>query len=395
MLGADLPSSSSRRSEVGMRGTPEAQHPLYYVIDVEALIPAEHPLRTIKRRVDAELARLAPDFARLYSERGRPSIPPEQLLKALLLQALYSIRSERLLVEEISVNLRYRWFLDLRLDAPVWDATTFTKNRERFAEGDLLQRFFDGVVRQAIDDGLVSAEHFSVDGTLLQAWASMKSVKPIAQQGTTVADGAPEDDPGNPSVDFRGERRSNQTHRSVTDPEARLAVKAAGQAARLAYAGHALLEHRSGLLVAVRATPALATTAEREAALAMLAHLRRRHRRLRPHTLGADKGYDAGPFLCTLEQAYGIVPHVAIRATGMRRPTPETAARRRAARRHRQTGFQSSQRWRKRLEEAWGWAKTVGGLHRLRHRGLWKVNQCLLTVLAAYNLVRLARLLPG
>src|SRR6266511_3944156 len=228
MLGADLPSSSSRRSEVGMRGTPEAQHPLYYVIDVEALIPAEHPLRTIKRRVDAELARLAPDFARLYSERGRPSIPPEQLLKALLLQALYSIRSERLLVEEISVNLRYRWFLDLRLDAPVWDATTFTKNRERFAEGDLLQRFFDGVVRQAIDDGLVSAEHFSVDGTLLQAWASMKSVKPIAQQGTTVADGAPEDDPGNPSVDFRGERRSNQTHRSVTDPEARLAVKAAG-----------------------------------------------------------------------------------------------------------------------------------------------------------------------
>jgi len=394
MLGSDLPVSSSRRSEVGMRGTPEAQHPLYDVIDVEALIPADHPLRAIKRRVDGELARLAPEFARRYSERGRPSIPPEQLLKALLLQALYSIRSERLLVEEIGVNLRYRWFLDLRLDAPVWDATTFTKNRERFAEGDLLQRFFDGVVRQAIDEGLVSAEHFSVDGTLLQAWASMKSVKPLAERETTVADAAPEDDPGNPYVNFRGERRSNRTHRSITDPEARLACKGQGQAAILAYAGHALLEHRSGLCVAARVTPALGGV-ERPAALALLTHLRRRHRRLRPRTLGADKGYDAGAFLRALEDGHAIVPHVAIRRTPARGRTPEAAARRRARARQRQRDFQVSQRWRKRLEEAWGWAKTIGGLRRLRHRGQWRVAQCLAVTLAAYNLVRLARLLPG
>lgn len=377
-----------------MRGSPDAQHPLYYVIDVESLIPADHPLRAIKRRVDAELRRLAPEFAARYSRLGRPSIPPEQLLKALLLQALYSIRSERQLVEEIAVNLRHRWFLDLSLDAPVWDATTFTKNRERFAEGDLLGRFFDGVVRQAVDEGLVSAEHFSVDGTLLQAWASLKSVQPIADATATVAEAASDDDPDNPSVDFHGERRRNATHRSVTDPEARLARRGAGQPAVLAYAGHALLEHRSGLCVAAMVTPATGT-AEREAALAMLTRVRRRHRRLHPRTLAADKGYDAGPFLRALEEQHGVVPHVAIQARPIRGHTPEAAARRRARARQQQRGFQVSQRWRKRIEEAWGWSKTIGGLRRLRHRGVWKVAQCLVVTLAAYNLVRLAKLLPG
>lgn len=263
-----------------------------YSISIEDWIEADHPLRAVKRQADAVLRSMRGDFDRAYSRLGRPGIPPEMLLKTLLLQALYSVRSERRLVGEIRMNLLYRWFLDLSLDAPVWDATTFTKNRERFEQHGLLREFFDRVVEDAYLDEWASAKHFSVDGTLIESCASMKSVRPLERQGERVSDAAEDDDPSNPTVSFRGERRSNRTHRSVSDPEARLYRKAKGQQARLCHAAHALMENRNGLLVDISVSEANGT-AEREEALRLLGRSRGRHE-LRPQSLGADKGYDAG-----------------------------------------------------------------------------------------------------
>jgi transposase len=375
-----------------MRGNPDYQSQIYYAIDIESWIPAEHPLRAVKRRADGILQSMQRQFERAYARVGRPSIPPEMLLKALLLQALYSIRSERQLVEQIRMNLLYRWFLDLSLDAEVWDATTFTKNRERFERHGLLREFFDRVVEGAYLEGLASEEHFSVDGTLIESYASMKSLRPIGSEDERVSDGSVDDDPGNPTVSFRGERRGNATHRSLTDPEARLMRKSWGEATKLAHGAHLLVENKAGLVVDVSVSEAR-TAAEREEALAMVRRTRRRHRRrVRMRTLAADKGYDAGPFLHELENRERIVPLVPIRNRPIRSLGPEADARRRARRRQRTKRFHRAQRLRKRLEESIGWSKTIGGFRRCRHVGRWKIAQQALIVFATYNLVRLTRL---
>lgn len=373
-----------------MRGKPDYQSQIYYAIDIESWIPDDHPLRAVKRRADGILSSMHEDFERAYSRMGRPSIPPEMLLKALLLQALYSIRSERQLVDQVRMNLLYRWFIDLSLDAPVWDATTFTKNRERFEGHGLLGSFFDRVVEGAYVEQLASEEHFSVDGTLIESYASMKSLRPIESDDERVSDGSEDDDPGNPTLNYRGERRGNATHRSVTDPEARLMRKGLGKEARLTHGGHLLMENRNGLVVDVRVSEAR-TKAERREALTMVRRVRERHR-LPIRTLAADKGYDAGPFLHELESQDGIVPLVPIRVGPIRSAGPQADARRRARRRQRTKRYQLAQRVRKRVEESIGWSKTIGGLRRSRHVGRWKITQQALIVYAAYNLLRLARL---
>jgi transposase len=373
-----------------MRGKADYQGQVYYAIDIEGWIPQDHPLRGVKRRADAVLRGLRKDLDRAYAKVGRSSIPPEMLLKALLLQALYSIRSEEQLVEQIQMNLLYRWFLDLSLDAPVWHATTFTKNRQRFERHGLVRKFFDRVVEQALVEEWASTEHFTVDGTLIESYASMKSLRPKDSADRRVVDGSQDDDPGNPTVNFRGERRSNKTHRSLTDPEARLARKSPGQGARLAHGWHVLMENRNGLVLDVAVSEANGT-AEREQALLMLRRSKRRHR-LKPKTLAADKGYDAGPFLQELEQTEGIVPLVPTRRGVIRGNSIAAKARRRARRRQRTNRYRHAQRTRKRAEEIFGWAKTTGGLRRSRHVGRWKIAQNGLVVAAAYNLLRLTHL---
>ncbi len=373
-----------------MRGTPDYQSQIYYAIDIESWIAADHPLRAVKRRADDILAAMRPDFEAAYARLGRPSIPPEMLLKALLVQALYSIRSERQLVEQIQMNLLYRWFIDLSLDAAVWNHSTFTKNRERFERHGLLRRFFERVVEGAYAEAWASEEHFSVDGTLIQSYASMKSLRPLDSAADRVSDDAEDDDPGNPTVSFRGERRSNATHRSLTDPEARLMRKAAGQAAKLAHGAHVLMENRHGLVIDV-AVSEVGGKAERHHALGLTRRARKRHR-LKPRTLAADKGYDAGPFLHALESEEKIVPLVPIRRRPIKSHGHEADARRRARRRQRTARYRVGQRCRKRVEEIFGWTKIIGGLERSRHVGRWKIEQQWLVVNAAYNLLRLSRL---
>ena len=296
-----------------MRGRPDYQSQIYYAIDIESWIPEDHPLRGVKSRADSVLRTMRTDLDRAYANVGRRSIPPEMLLKALLLQALYSIRSEEQLVEHVQMNLLYRWFLDLSLDASVWHPTTFTKNRERFEAHGLLRKFFDRIVEQALVEEWASDEHFTVDGTLVESYASNKSVRRKDSRAERVMDGSDDDDPSNPTVNFRGERRSNATHRSLTDPEARLARKSKGQEARLAHGFHVLMENRNGLVIDVAVSEANGR-AEREQALAMIRRSKRRHA-LKPKTLTADKGYDAGPFLAELETAEGAVPLVPIPTT--------------------------------------------------------------------------------
>jgi len=376
-----------------MRGQVSPQQPLWYAIDIESLIEADHPLRAAKRRADQVLSAMDGEFRRAYSKLGRPSIPPEMLLKALLLQALYSVRSERRLVEEIRVNLLYRWFLDLSLDAPVWDATSFTTNRERFEKHGLIRSFFDRVVEGAYLEKLASGDHFTVDGTLIESYGSMKSFRRRDGADQKVSDGSDDGDPGNPTVNFRGEKRTNATHQSITDPQARLYRKAAGQQSRLCHSAHALMENRNGLLVDVSVAPANGY-AEREEALRMVRRTRERQE-VKVSTLGADAGYDAGPFLHTLEQEEQVVPNVPTRK-GEIVGTDEAAEARQRARQRQQSceGYRVSQRIRKRVEEIFGWAKTIGGLRRARHVGRWKIGQQALVVGAAYNLLRLARLAP-
>jgi transposase len=360
-------------TEVRMRGDDqEQQGAMWSYVPMERRIPVDHPLRRLRPMVDGALAELSPQFDALYSRVGRPSIAPEKLLRALLLQVLYTIRSERLLMEQLDYNLLFRWFVGLEMDDPIWDATVFTKNRERLLAGDIARAFFDRVVAQARDRGLLSDEHFTVDGTLVEAWASLKSFK------RKDAPAAPLDDPGNPTVNFHGERRRNATHASTTDPDARLARKGDTREAKLAYTGHVLMENRNGLAVGgcvIRA----AGYAERAAALELIG-AREGGRRA---TLGADKGYDTRDFIAAV-RLLGITPHVA----------QNTAHRRSAidARTTRHPGYAISQQRRKRVEEIFGWLKTVGLMRKTRHRGTRRVDWMFTFALAAYNLVRIRNL---
>jgi transposase len=377
-----------------MRGRVDEQPPLFHVFSVEDRIRPDHPLRDVKRRVDAILASLDAQFTAAYRRTGRPSVPPEQLLKALLLMALYSIRSERQLCERIDTDLLFRWFLDLQPSDDAFDPTTFCKNRDRLEEHRLTQAFFDAVVSRAVAHGLCS-EHFSVDGTLIESFAAAKSFRP-KEQPSGDANGF---QPRNPEVDFRGQKRTNDTHASRTDPEARLYRKGVGQEAKLSHMGHVLGENRHGLIVGVAVSEANGT-AEREAALDLLTRAKRRHK-LRPKTLGADKGYDAGAFLRKLERRK-VTPHVPIvkpprdpRTVPQKDQVPDIRARRRMQARLGTVGYALSQRCRKKIEEGIGWMKTVAGLARSRWVGRWKLQQVVEVAAAAYNLVRMRKLVPA
>jgi transposase len=346
-------------------------------VDLDQRVPQDHPLRTIKLLADQALGALSKTFDAMYAERGRRSIPPERLLKASLLIALYSVRSERAFCEQLDYDLLFRWFLDMELVEPSFDPSTFTKNRQRLLEHEVGRGLFDLVVGQAHERGLLSDEHFTVDGTLIEAAASLKSFRP--------RDGEPPpataDDPGNRWVDFHGEKRSNATHQSTTDPEARLAKKG-GTAARLSYMGHALMENRHGLVVDFQITPATGT-AERDVVGPLLG--RARERGFHPTTLGADKGYDTHDCVAELT-ARGVSPHIARNIT--RHRTSAVADTIAAT-----PGYVVSQRLRKRVEEIFGWMKTVAGLRRSRYRGLQKTGLAGFLVATAYNLVRLSKLL--
>jgi len=371
---------------------------MFYVIDVEDRIRVDHPLRAIKRVVDEILRELGPLLASCYSDRGRPSVPPEVLLKALLLQCLYSVRSERQLVERLDTDLLFRWFCGLDPAEAVFDATAFTHNRPRLDAGGVTGAFFAAVRSRTIDAGLASDEHFSVDGTLIESRASIKSFRPIDHE--THGDDSNGFKPRNAEVDFRGERPSNATHRSRTDPEARLYRKSRGHEARLSHLAHAISENRHGLVMAVDVTEA-SGRAECAAAITMLDDLLAHE--VRPATLGADRGYDSGP--CMIEtESRGVMPHTAMRSgviggakNSRRRPAdrPLIEARRRMNRRTRTAAYRLSQRARKKIEEAFAWCKTIAGLARARHVGRWKIKQQLELAAAAFNLVRMRNLLRG
>jgi transposase len=358
-----------------MRGEIDPQMGLLTLTTPEKRVPADHPIRQIKRLADAALKELDPVFDAMYAEMGRPSTPPERLLKAQLLIAFYSIRSERQFCERLD-DLLFRFFLDMSLDEATWDSSTFAKNRDRLVEHDVSKKFFGEIVRAARAARLLSAEHFTVDGTLIEAWASLKSFR---RKGEKAGDRPPPDDRGNPSVDFRGEKRSNTTHESTTDPESKLATKGTHKST-LSYSGHVLMENRNGLIVDIRVAPP-SGYAERDEALEMIRRLRRRG--FDPKTVGADKAYDAGDFPHRLRDL-GITPHLAINE---HRP-PGSPARRHA----RGLGYQTSQRIRKRVEEIFGWMKTVGGLRKTRYRGRAKTWSAAYLVASAYNLLRVSRL---
>ena len=357
----------------GMRGTSERQLAMLSSLSPEELIPVDHPIRRIRRVVDAVLAELDAEFDGMYAKTGRASVPPETLLKATVLMALYSIRSERAFCERLNYDLLFKWFLDLGIDERAFDATTFTKNRERLLSHEIADRFFAAVVAQAKLRRYVSSEHFSVDGTLLEAWASHKSFKPKDQQRPGPPAGR------NAEVSFHGERRSNQTHQSTTDPEARLARKSNATAAKLCYAGHLLMEHRNALIVDIELTEANGY-AERDAALEMLGRLPKRARR---RTVAADKGYDTTGWVADVRQL-GFTPHVA----------PNTTNRRSAidGRTTRHRGHQTSQRIRKRIEEPFGWVKTIAGGRKLRYIGRQRNRAWFLLTGAVYNIIRIAAL---
>lgn len=388
-----------------MRGRADDQLPLFHVFCVEDRIRPDHPLRNLKRRVDRILDTLAADFAEAYSHTGRPSVPPERLLKALLLMALYSIRSERQFCDRLDTDLLFRWFLDLSPSDAAFDPTTFTHNRDRLHKHELTQKFFAAVVQEAITHNLCS-EHFSVDGTLIESYASVKSVRPIPAPEAAESDDSkrpPQSGhgfkPRNVEVDFHGQTRSNQTHRSTTDPEARLYRKSHGEGSKLAYLGHALGENRHGLIVGITVTQANGT-AERTAAVDLVDAVKATHGRV-PRTLGSDKGYDSGEYYLQLEER-GVEPHGAMAGQRLRDPArvrpwerAKVEARQRMKARQETAGYRLSQRCRKKLEEAFGWLKSVAGLGRSRVVGRWKLQQLLEVGAAAYNLVRLRRLAPA
>ena len=353
-----------------MRGSDEQTSHMFSYVVPEHRVRQEHPLRAIRRMTDEVLKALSPRFERMYSDMGRPSIPPEQLLRALLLQSLYTIRSERLLMEELDYSILFRWFVGLGMDDEIWSPTTFSKNRDRLLQGDVAAAFFDAVVDQARQAGLLSDEHFTVDGTLLEAWASLKSFR--RKDGDPTA---PPDDPGNPTVNFHGEARRNDTHQSTTDPDERLARKGLAREAKLSYAGHVLLDNRHGFVANVCVTAATGT-AEREAALLLLDEA--------PDavTVGGDKGFDVPSFVAAV-RARGVTPHVAQKVKGSAIDGRTT----------RHEGYSSSQQKRKLIEQVFGWMKTIGGLRKLRHSSGDLVDWIVTFTAAAYNLVRLRTLL--
>jgi transposase len=357
-----------------MRGRDIKQSVMFSYLSPEERVPADHPLRAIRRMCDEVLVQLSPLFSKMYSELGRPSIPPEKLLRALLLQVLYTVRSERMLMEQLDYNLLFRWFVGLNMDEAIWHVTVYTKNRDRLLEADVAKEFFRLVVEQAKRLDLMSNEHFTVDGTLLEACASLKSFKKV--------DGGqepPPDDPGNPTVDFHGETRRNDTHVSTTDKDAMLARKGSGKEAKLSYSGHVLMENRNGLVAEAEVLQANGT-AERDAALVMMEAISGDHQ----VTVGADKGYDTKEFVAEARNL-NATPHVA----------QNIHARRSSAidgRTTRQAGYAISQQKRKRVEEIFGWMKTVGGMRKLRHRGLHLVGWLFTFAAAAYNLVRIRNL---
>src|ERR1700731_2788825 len=358
-----------------MRGIDHQQSQMFSYLSPETRVRKDHPLRAIRLMVDEILAQLSQRFDSMYASAGRPSIPPEKLLRAQLLQMLYSIRSERLLMEEIDYSLLFRWFVGLNMDEEVWDATTFTKNRDRLLEAEVAKEFLAQVVARARTQGLTSDEHFTVDGTLLEAWAGAKSFQ--RKDGKTPP---PPDDPGNPTVNFHGEKRSNQTHASKTDPDAKLARKSAGKEAELSYSGNLLVENRNGLIVDSRVWEATGTAA-RYAALEMLQALPGSGR----VTVGGDKGFDTADFVRECRNIWAT-PHVA-QNLGRRGGSAIDS------RTTRQGGYAISQKKRKRIEECFGWLKTIALLRKVRHRGTLKVDWVFAFACAAYNLVRMRNLM--
>jgi transposase len=365
-----------------MRGEDEASEGLFSYVSCSSRVPKDHPLRAIRRLVDGALEALSGDFARLYAKLGRPSIPPEKLLRALLLQAFYSVRSERQLMEQLDYNLLFRWFVGLSMDAPIWDVTVFTKNRERLLEGDVAAKFFGAVLDQAEVKQLLSNDHFSVDGTLIEAWASMKSFR--RKDGTDKPSG-----PGrNGERGFHKEKRSNETHASTTDPDARLYRKGDGQGAKLSFMGHILMENRNALIVETELTQA-SGTAERDAALAMMDRHSSGTKRI---TLGGDKGFDVTDFVGELRER-NVTPHIAV--DGHLTKTGKTRKTAIDGRTTRHPGYAISQRIRKRIEEGFGYIKTVAVLRKTRHRGTARVGFMFTLAAAAYNLVRIPKLLAA
>ena len=362
-----------------MRGIQEQQTAMFSYVSEEDRIPADHPLRVMRSMVDPILKRLSRRFGKMYSDTGRPSIPPEQLLRALLVQILYTIRSERLLMEELNYNLLFRWFVGLSIDEDVWDHSVFSKNRDRLLEGDIANEFFDKVLELASERGLLCDEHFTVDGTLIEAWASQKSFK--KKNEVASVPGRDTDDPGNPTVDFHGERRTNDTHQSTTDPEARLMKKGSGKEAKLTFMGHVTMDNRHGLVVTTRYTQATGT-AEREAAIEMAKCLRKHHKgRL---TLGADKAYDTDNFVVQLGKLK-ITPHVA------QNDTNRSSAIDKRTTHH--IGYAISQRKRKLVEEIFGWLKTIGLMRKTRHKGIRRGGWMFTFTSAIYNLIRIKNIM--
>ena len=356
-----------------MRGSLTETAAMFSYISPCKRVPQDHPLRAIRRITDEALRALSPEFDKLYSAVGRPSIPPERLLRALVLQVLYSIRSERLLMEQLDYNLLFRWFVGLDMDSPIWDVTVFTKNRERLLRGEVSARFFAAVRAQAEAEALTSDEHFTVDGTLVEAWAGLKSFQ--KKDGTGA--GPSDDDPGNPTVNFHGEKRRNDTHQSTTDPDSRLYRKANGQEAKLNYIGHVVMENRNGLVVAGRISIA-GGRAEVDEGLELLDEIPRSAGRI---TISGDKGYDTRDFVAGARERVAT-PHVA-------QKTKYSAIDRRVTRHE---GYAVSQRVRKRVEEIFGWLKTVALMRKTRHRGRPRVDWMFQFALAAYNMVRIRNL---
>lgn len=361
-----------------MRGEDEQQLGVFSYVSPEQRVPKDHPLRPLRAMADGALCELRPRFNKLYAQTGRPSIAPEKLLRALLLQVLYSVRSERMLMEQLDYNLLFRWFVGLNMDDAIWDATVFTKNRQRLLDGDIADGFFVAVLKQARQHDLLSDDHFTVDGTLLESWAGQKSFR---RMGDDQQPPAGTGEGPNPTVNFHGEKRSNQTHCSTTDPDAMLARKSRGTGAVLAYRGHLLTENRNGLVISTLTTRAYGS-AERDAALLMAEALPGTNR----VTLGADKGYDTREFIDELRHME-ITPHVAQNDTNRRSAVDERTTR--------HAGYQLSQKARKRIEEVFGWMKSIGLLRKVRHRGLERVGWMFTFTAAAYNLVRIRNLMRG
>ena len=359
-----------------MRGSDRRSSELFSYVNLEDRVRGDHPLRAIREIANAGLADLSGEFALLYSGMGRPSIAPEMLLRAMLLQAFYSVRSERQLMERLEFDLLFRWFVGIGVDEPAWDHSVFSKNRDRLLDGEIAAKFLAVVLAQPRVKKLLSTDHFSVDGTLIEAWASMKSFKPKDPGNGDSAEGGGR----NAAVDFKGEKRSNQTHRSTTDPDAMLYRKGPGMEAKLCFIGHGLMENRSGLLVDARLT-SVSGHAERLAALDMIRAYADRPVAI---TLGADKGYDAADFVEEL-RTMNVRPHVAQNTNGRRSAIDKRTTR--------HPGYAASQRIRKRIEETFGWTKTIAGLRKTKLRGVPKVDWAFTFAAAAYNLVRLPKLL--